>query len=129
MTTIRRWPLYLAAFIAVILGPPVPVARRTPSLRGKAVVKLQELSNALALFRLDVGRFPSTAEGLQSLVLDLEIRNWAGPYLTKGLPDDPWGRPYEYRAIGKEDFCVSSWGADGRRGGNGEAEDISIEYK
>jgi len=120
----------LAAFIAVLLGIPTPVHRLgLPSLRDKATVKLNELSNALILFRLDVGRFPSTAEGLHALVLDPGVRNWAGPYLTKSLPEDPWGSDYQYRAVGIDRFHLWSWGTDRRKGGAGEAEDTVIEHR
>lgn len=92
-----------------------------------AVIQIEELRNTLALFRFDVGRYPSSAEGLNVLVEDEGIQNWSGPYLAKTVvPKDPWGRDYEYRSPGQYgDFDLWSWGADGTEGGEGDNADIS----
>ena len=92
-----------------------------------AVIQIEELRNTLALFRFDVGRYPSSAEGLNVLVGDEGIQNWSGPYLAKTVvPKDPWGRDYEYRSPGQYgDYDLWSWGADGTEGGEGDSADIS----
>ena len=65
------------------------VARAQGDIRG-------QLSLALDLFEQDVGRYPTTSEGLEALVSDPGVPNWKGPYLKSGLKPDPWGQPYSY---------------------------------
>lgn len=93
------------------------------------VTKLQiaELGNALALYRFDVGRYPTTSQGLQALVEDLGIQNWSGPYLAKNnVPKDTWGRDYQYRFPGDNgDYDLWSLGADGEAGGEGDDADLN----
>lgn len=83
---------------------------------------------ALSTFRLDVGRFPTTEEGLQALLeRPADTPKWNGPYLTRAVPVDPWGRPYIYRAPGSGggDFDLLSYGKDGQPGGEGDTADIA----
>lgn len=93
-----------------------------------AKAQVEAFSRALSVYRLDVGRFPSTEEGLASLITaPADAGKWNGPYLDKSLPDDPWGRPYVYRAPGAQgDFEILSYGKDGQPGGDGDAADIVI---
>ncbi len=98
---------------------------------GKSEVKvaraqIDALEKALDQYRLDTGRYPSSEEGLVSLVAQPSgATKWAGPYLRKDVPLDPWGRPYVYRFPGEQrDFDVMSYGRDGKPGGNGEDQDI-----
>jgi general secretion pathway protein G len=108
------------------------VAPRYFAQVGKSQVKvaraqIDALDKALDQFRLDVGRYPTTEEGLQALVAQPsgEVR-WAGPYLKKGVPADPWGRPYVYQQPGTHsDFDLLSYGKDGRPGGNAEDADVT----
>ncbi len=98
--------------------------------KGKAeIAKLQidQLAGALGLYRFDLGRFPSTSEGLAALAQDPGIQNWSGPYLDKlTVPKDPWGREYQYRAPGQYgDYDLFSLGADGVEGGEEENADIT----
>ena len=78
------------------------------------------LMTALSAYRLDNGKFPSTEEGLQALVVQPPgTDNWKGPYV-KQLPKDPWGNPYVYRSPGKQNVNgvdVFSFGPDSRDGG------------
>lgn len=95
-----------------------------------ARIQLQSFASALDLFYLDVGRFPSTSEGLTVLVRRAPGAGaWNGPYLKGGnLPDDPWNHPYVYRAPGEHGaYDIMSYGADGQEGGSGVAADISLE--
>lgn len=107
------------------------VAPRYFAQVGKSQVKvakaqIDSLEKALDQYRLDVGHYPSTEEGLQALVAAPSSEaNWAGPYLRKGIPADPWGRPYVYTQPGTHgDYDLLSYGKDGREGGTGEDADI-----
>ena len=98
---------------------------------GKSEVKvaraqLDALEKALDQYRLDTGRYPSTEQGLGALVeRPGDEAKWAGPYLRKSVPLDPWGKPYLYRFPGEHgDFDVVSLGRDGQPGGSGEDQDI-----
>jgi general secretion pathway protein G len=92
-----------------------------------ARAQIEAFEKALDQFRLDVGRYPSTQEGLNALMSRPgDASKWAGPYLKKAVPTDPWGRPYVYRSPGsKGDFELVSLGKDGSPGGTGENADIS----
>ena len=91
-----------------------------------AKAQISEFETVLDLFRLDIGRYPTGAEGLQALRNDPgSIRNWDGPYLAKQVPLDPWDRSYVYRYPGEfGDFDILSLGADGQEGGESENLDI-----
>ena len=94
-----------------------------------AIAQVEMLEVALDAFRLDVGRYPSTDEGLQVLWLDNNTLNsWDGPYLPKPVKADPWGAAYEYKTPGGNGhpFDLFSLGADNKVGGVGENADISI---
>jgi general secretion pathway protein G len=99
---------------------------------GKSEVKaaraqMDALGKAVDQFRLDVGRYPTTEEGLASLIArPASIAKWDGPYLTKGVPADPWGNPYIYKSPGEHgDYDLISLGKDGRTGGEGDNADIN----
>ena len=109
------------------------VAPRYFSQVGKSQVKaaraqIDALDKALEQFRLDAGRLPTTEEGLAALnAAPPNLTGWAGPYLKKAVPADPWGHAYVYAAPGthNNDFDLSSLGKDGRPGGTGEDADVS----
>jgi general secretion pathway protein G len=92
----------------------------------EAKAQIQELESVLDMFRLDVGRYPTTEEGLQALqVKPSGAENWDGPYLKKDVPPDPWGHPYMYKSPGQHgDYDLYSLGSDNQEGGDGEAADI-----
>ena len=104
---------------------------------GKSEIKvaraqIDALDKALAQYRIDVGRFPTTEQGLAALTAAPSGESpsgksgWSGPYLSKSVPSDPWGRPYLYRCPGEHgDFDLSSFGKDGVAGGSGEQSDIT----
>ena len=108
------------------------VAPRYFAQVGKSQVKaakaqIDALDKAIEQFRIDVGRAPTTDEGLAALnAAPANLPNWSGPYLKKELPLDPWGRPYVYAAPGthNNDFDISSYGKDGQPGGSGEDADL-----
>lgn len=95
-----------------------------------ARAQIDGFHKALAAYRLDVGTFPTTDQGLPALVdkpAGVSSR-WMGPYLSKGVPLDPWGNAYVYRLPGaKSDYDLLSYGKDGRPGGSGEAADIGTD--
>ncbi len=98
---------------------------------GKSEVKtvkaqIAGFEKALDQYRLDVRGYPTTEQGLASLVArPSNLTSWDGPYLSKGVPPDPWGRPYVYKAPGEHgEFDISSTGRDGRPGGDGIDADI-----
>jgi general secretion pathway protein G len=101
---------------------------------GKSEVKvaraqLDAFDKALAAYRLDTGRYPTTEQSLKALTeRPTDEPKWSGPYLAKALPPDPWGRPYAYRQPGDSgrDYELLSLGKDGQRGGSGENADISV---
>ncbi|MEA3521874.1 MAG: type II secretion system major pseudopilin GspG [Campylobacterota bacterium] len=94
-----------------------------------AVAQMGMLSTALDGFRLDVGRYPSTEEGLAILWLkESSLKGWNGAYLPKKVEADPWGNPYNYAAPGKDknEYDLYSYGADGKSGGDDDKADISV---
>ncbi len=104
---------------------------RTPLSRGKrqiAMIQMKEIENALKLYHFDLGRFPTTGEGLAALIKNPgKSSRWLGPYLNKAMiPKDPWGRSYYYRCPGLHgDYDMFSLGADGIEGGSGDNADIT----
>jgi general secretion pathway protein G len=101
---------------------------------GKSEVKaaraqLDAFEKALATYRLDTGHYPRTEQGLRALTeRPSDEPAWAGPYLSKALPTDPWGKPYLYKNPGDDghEFDVVTLGHDGQQGGDGIDKDISV---
>jgi general secretion pathway protein G len=92
--------------------------------------QVEGFSRALGAYRIDVGSYPTTEEGLAALLTKpsdtIKAAKWNGPYLEKSVPPDPWGKPYIYRSPGAtSDFDLISYGKDGQPGGTGDATDIS----
>lgn len=95
--------------------------------RPAAIVRMATFLTALRSYKADVGVFPSTDQGLQALREEpMGVSGWAGPYLTKNVPMDPWGRPYLYKYPGQHgaEPDIVSLGRDGRPGGEGIDADI-----
>ena len=92
-----------------------------------AAVQIADFDKALELYKLDVGRYPSTEEGLNALAQKPAAvsSGWSGPYLKGAIPSDPWGKPYRYTGPGANGAIeILSLGADGAPGGEGENADI-----
>lgn len=92
-----------------------------------ARAQIEGLAKALDIYRLEVGHYPTSEQGLAALVAapSDELR-WGGPYLQKGVPLDPWGREYVYRSPGETgEYDLLSLGRDGQPGGDGENAEIS----
>ena len=129
----RGFTLLELLVVLVILGLLVGVvAPRFFGQVGKSEVKvataqIRALEDALDQYRLDVGRYPGTEQGLAALNTQPSgVSRWQGPYLRKGVPNDPWGNPYQYRSPGEHgEFDLFSLGSDGQPGGSGEASDIT----
>jgi general secretion pathway protein G len=119
--------------VLVILGLLVGyVAPRFFGQVGKSEVKvakaqIKALEDALDQYRLDVGRYPTSEQGLAALnTQPTGEARWQGPYLKKAVPNDPWGNPYQYRVPGEHgELDLSSLGKDGQPGGSGEAADLT----
>lgn len=99
---------------------------------GKSEVKaaraqMDALQKSLDQYRIDVGRYPATEQGLAALTTKPgDEQRWSGPYLSKAVPKDPWGREYQYRSPGEHgEYDLVSHGKDGRPGGEGEDADIT----
>jgi general secretion pathway protein G len=92
-----------------------------------AKIQIESFSSALDLYYLDIGRYPTTNEGLAALTRGNNLPGWNGPYLRGGMvPNDPWGHGYVYRSPGERSpYDIISLGSDGQEGGSGTAADIA----
>ena len=112
--------------LAGLVGPRL-FGRVGQSRQAAARVQIELLGAALDQFKLDVGRYPNSQEGLQALQQSPgNAPGWEGPYLKKDIPRDPWGNPYQYKAPGEHgEYDLLSLGSDGAAGGDGEARDVA----
>jgi len=92
-----------------------------------AALQISDLEQALEMYKLDVGRFPNSDQGLEALVNKPSgVKGWNGPYLKKGVPTDPWDQAYHYKYPGdRTEFDLFSYGQDGGAGGEGEDADVN----
>ncbi len=91
-----------------------------------AKAQIESFGQALDQFRLDVGRYPTTEQGLAALrAAPAGVAKWQGPYLKREIPLDPWNNAYQYQAPGQHgEYDLQSFGSDGQPGGEGEAADV-----
>lgn len=130
---LRGFTLLELLVVLVVLGLLVSiVGPKYFSQLGKSEAKaaqaqIASLAKALDLYRLELGHYPSTEQGLAALHANpANEPKWQGPYLQKAAPPDPWGRPYVYKAPGEHgDYDLSSLGKDGNPGGSGANADLS----
>jgi len=123
--------LVVLAIIGLIVGLVAP--RLFNQLSGAKVrtahIQIESFRNAIDLFFMDVGRYPTTSEGLAALVVrPAGVGSWGGPYLKNpALPQDPWKNPYAYRSPGDRgrQYEIVSFGSDGHEGGTDSAADIT----
>lgn len=118
--------LLIIALLAGYVGPKL-FGEIGKAREKTAAAQMRSLSGALDRYRLDLGRYPSSSDGLQVLmVAPAGATGWRGPYLSGDVPLDPWGKPYVYRQPGSggKDYDLLSLGADGQPGGSGEDADI-----
>jgi len=118
----------IIGLLIAMVGPSL-IRQRGKAETRAAAIQIEELGKSLDLFRLDVGRYPTSQEGLAALLQKPSgVDRWDGPYLNKkAIPIDPWSRPYYYRAPGEggRPYDLLSYGADGAPGGDGDNRDIT----
>ena len=121
--------IVVVIIIGLLAGLVLPqLIRQEEKAKLKAAqAQIELLGTALDTFRLDVGRYPSTDEGLQALRQKPgTVERWDGPYLKKDIPLDPWGKPYMYKSPGDHGaYDIVSYGADGTPGGEGDNRDLT----
>lgn len=117
--------LAIIGLLAGLVGP--AVLKQLGGAKSKsAAIQIKDFEQSLEIYKLDVGRFPTTEEGLTALVSKPSgAQGWNGPYLKSGVPQDPWNRAYHYKYPGeKAEFDLFSYGQDGSPGGEGENADV-----
>lgn len=117
--------MVILGLLASLVGPKM-FGKVGKSKQKTAKAQISLFETALDTYRLDVGKYPTTDQGLQALrTAPDEVQRWDGPYLPKNIPLDPWGKPYEYQCPGEHGECdIISLGADGNSGGEDEDADI-----
>ena len=117
--------MIILGLLAALVAP--KMFQKVGSSKQKAAkTQISMFGTALDAFRLDLGRYPTTDEGLDLLRKNPGSSSWDGPYLSKDLPLDPWGRQYVYRFPGERgEYELYSLVADGQEGGEGENADVT----
>jgi general secretion pathway protein G len=119
--------MVIIGLLMALVGPNL-IGRSEKAKTQAAAMQIERLGTVLDTFRLDIGRYPTTQEGLQALVeRPSGLERWDGPYLNKAVPKDPWDRPYVYRSPGDggRPYDIYSLGADGAPGGQDQNRDIT----
>jgi general secretion pathway protein G len=119
--------LVILSLIMGLVGPRV-LSYLSDARSKSAKLQIESLASALDLFYLDTGRYPTTSEGLSALVAKVpNADRWNGPYINQqAVPTDPWGNAYQYRSPGDVGpYEIVSFGSDARKGGSGDAGDIT----
>ena len=117
--------MIILGLLASLVGPRM-FGKLGMAKQKTAKTQIEMLMTALDSYRLDVGHYPTSQDGLEALVSGSGDK-WAGPYLPKGknVPNDPWDNPYVYQNPGEHgEVDISSTGGDGQSGGEGENADI-----
>jgi general secretion pathway protein G len=122
--------IVVITLLASLVAP--NVFRHVGTARDAAArAQIEMLGAALDAYRLDLGRYPTTAEGLAALIqrpAGASASQWRGPYLRRGVPQDPWSQPYAYTSPGtasQSGYDLASYGADKAPGGTADATDIT----
>ncbi|TGU74067.1 type II secretion system protein GspG [Geomonas terrae] len=122
--------IVILSLLAVLVGPKI-IGRSDDAKVADAKVQIRNIETALKLYKLDSGVFPTTEQGLQALVTKPTTGKVPNNYRAEGylenknIPKDPWGNDYVYLSPGEHgDYDLSSYGADGARGGEGKNADI-----
>lgn len=118
--------LVILGLLAAAVGPTL-YKRINPAKQTAARDQIQSFLTALDSYFIDVGRYPSSQQGLLALRKKPEgTKNWDGPYLKKEIPNDPWDNAYKYQAPGRNGgYEIISFGADGVEGGEEVNHDIA----
>lgn len=117
--------LAILGLLMSLVGP--AVLRQLGGAKSKtALIQIRDLEQTLEMYKLDVGRFPTTAQGLEALVTKPSgVSGWNGPYLKGAVPQDPWNQDYIYKYPGEHgELDIMTYGQDGSPGGDGEDSDI-----
>jgi general secretion pathway protein G len=122
--------LVVLVLIGIVLGVVGGnfIGRGEKAKADAARIEIGQIGQALDLFKLEIGRYPNSQEGLQALITAPPgVNNWNGPYWKKSqLPKDPWTNEYKYAQPGQHGaFDIVSYGADGKEGGDGPDKDIT----
>jgi general secretion pathway protein G len=112
----------IIGMLAVMVAPNI-FNQQAGAQRDAALSQISTLESALDTYRLDVGEYPDSMDGLMEN--DSDRASWNGPYLRRAVPLDPWGNEYVYDVDGRE-FTLISYGADGERGGEEDGADIGL---
>ena len=112
----------IIGMLAVMVAPSI-FNQQAGAQRDAALSQISALEAALDTYRLDVGQYPDSLEGL--VENDSGRAAWNGPYLRREVPLDPWGNEYVYYSDGRG-FTLVSYGPDGERGGEGDDADIGL---
>ena len=118
--------MVILGLLAALVGPRM-FGKVGTSKQKAAKAQISLFETSIDTYRLDVGKYPITEQGLQALRVKPDgVENWDGPYLPKDVPQDPWGHSYVYEFPGQHgDYDIISLGADGSPGGDGEDKDIA----
>jgi general secretion pathway protein G len=126
--------LVVLAILGLLIGLVAPAAlKQLGSAKEKiAHQSIERLASVLDLYKLDVGSYPTTEQGLQALMSPPQgVAHWSGPYLKgEKMPEDPWGRPFAYRSPSQRpghEFDLYSLGPTGQAGGTGADASIYNE--
>ena len=117
--------LAILGLLMALVGP--NVMRQLGGAKTKtAGIQIKDLEQALEMYKLDVGRYPSSQEGLEALTRKpSNATGWNGPYLKSDVPMDPWNREYHYKYPGERaEVDIYTYGANGSPGGEGEDTDV-----
>ncbi|CAM3772005.1 Type II secretion system protein G precursor [Vibrio aerogenes CECT 7868] len=121
--------LVLISLLAGLVGP--KLFKQVGSSKTKiANAQIELLTSALKTYRLDMGNYPSTEQGLKALMEAPDDGNqsmWNGPYLAKDIPLDPWNNAYHYKLNPDYEFSLYSLGRDDKEGGSGEDQDVGVK--
>jgi general secretion pathway protein G len=122
--------LVVLVLIAVVMGIVGSnfIGKGEKAKADAAKIEISQIAQTLDLYKLEVGRYPTTQEGLQALITaPTGVSNWNGPYWKKqSVPKDPWGNEYKYVSpAANAPYEVISYGADGKEGGEGANKDLS----
>ncbi|MDD9890118.1 MAG: type II secretion system major pseudopilin GspG [Gammaproteobacteria bacterium] len=112
----------IIGMLAVMVAPNI-FNQQAGAQRDAAMSQISSLEAALDTYRLDVGEYPDSLEGLRDN--DSGRASWNGPYLRRDIPLDPWGNEFVYDSDGRE-FTLLSYGPDGEQGGEGDDADIIL---
>ncbi len=115
----------ILGLLATIVMPKI-LNRPEQARRVKAKIDIRNIQSALAYFKTDVGRFPTTSEGIEALVTNPGIRGYNGDGYLERVPLDPWSHKYVYISPGikSKEYDLKSYGKDGEEGGAGDDSDI-----